>query len=259
MPAKDQKVTHDNDKITIYRPSFKSLAFATYNEDLFRKISSVTWYVVRSNSGKEYLKSDKYGLLHQLVFRHFYGEDVLNKAYENGYVIDHLDNDGYMCVYENLALIPKKENSAKGFTYDIEREEAIDNFSINITRDMKTKEFQISIAFNKPANLVLDNKIIPLSTLYLRYGTDFKTVFLDARSIINDLNTVGKINFANLRNTGYDYRKAEIIFSNYKEVETGIIVRNGKIYFVQDSPKIKLIKPAHNKELHKRHMTNITD
>jgi hypothetical protein len=110
MPVNDQKITHDGKTITINRPTFRYLAFVTYTEDLYKMVASTTWTKVMSDTGKEYLKSTKLGLLHQLVIRYFYGEDVLNEAYKNGYVIDHLDNNGYDCTYENLTLIPKKEN-----------------------------------------------------------------------------------------------------------------------------------------------------
>ena len=252
MPVKDQKVTHNNEIITINRPSFKSLAFATYTEELFEKISSVTWSVSRSKTGKEYLISSKFGYLHQLVMAYFYGEDVLKEAIGNGYVIDHLDNNGYECTYENIVLIPKKENSAKGLTFDIERKEAIDNFSINITRDFETKEFQISVIFNKPFDFIINNERIPIAVLYLRYGIDYKTAFIDARAILNDLNSFGEIILENLRNIGYDFRKADIVFVKHEELESGFVVRNGQIYAVQGSSKTRFIKVKHNKELHKK-------
>ena len=250
MAVKDQRVTHGNGHITIYRDPFKCLASATYDQELFEKISSVTWGIVRSKTGKEYVKSTKYGLLHQLVINHFYGEEVLKEAYKNDYVIDHLDNNGYNCTYENLALIPKKENSAKGLTYDIERQEATENYALNITRDIESKEFQISIAFNKPADLKINGESIPLHILYLRYGIDFKTAFIDARSIINDLNSRSVINFANLRNTGIDYRKAECIYATKEEIEAGMIIRDGKVAFIQGSPNFMCVKAAHNANLH---------
>lgn len=248
------QVTYDNEKITISRPCFKCVAFATYTEELYEKISSVTWTVKRSDTDKEYLKSTKFGLLHQLVIEHFYGKEVLSEAYVNDYVIDHLDNNRYECTYENLALIPKKENSAKGLTYDIERKEVIRKFSINITRDMATKEFQISVIFNQPYNLIskLDNGVIPLHVLYFRYGSDYKTAFIDARGILHDLNSIGIIDFANLRYTAWDYRKAEMVYAQPEEIKTGIVVKDGQIYFVQGSPNILCIKVAHNKELHQK-------
>lgn len=251
MTVKDQKVTHDEEIITISRPKFKCPAFVTYTEELFKQISSVTWIVARSKTGKEYLKSSKYGLLHQLVVNYFYGADVLKEAYANDYVIDHLDNNGYDCTYENLALIPKKENTAKGLTYDIEREQSLENFSINITKDFNTQEFQISIYFNKTSDIVIKNERIPLVTLYLRYGTDYKTAFIDARSILNDLNTGSFLRLSNLRYKGFDYCKAEVIFAKNEEIEAGFLMKDGQLYMIQCSPKTKLIKGKHYKDLHK--------
>lgn len=61
-----------------------------------------------------YLKSSKYGLLHQLVIKHFYGPDILKAAYKSKYIIEYIDNNGYECTYKNLALVPKKLNTSKG-------------------------------------------------------------------------------------------------------------------------------------------------
>ncbi len=117
MPKGDQKVTHSGNTIMISRPSFNYLALVTYAKDLYSMIASTTWTKETSEKGKEYLRSTKYGLLHQLVISYFYGEGALLEAYKSDYVIDHLDNNGYDCTCENLALIPRKENSAKGLTY----------------------------------------------------------------------------------------------------------------------------------------------
>lgn len=251
MAVKDQKVTHNGKQITIFRPSFKHLASATYDDELFKKIASVTWSVSRSRTGKEYLKSKKYGLLHKLVYSHFFGQDVLDEAYKEGFVIDHLDNNGYECICENLALIPKRENTAKGLTLDIERNETIDWFTLNITCDFETREFQIAIIFNQIFIGVINKVKIPLQALYFRYGTDYKTVLIDARAIINDLNTLKMLNFDNLRHISYDYDRAEIVPATLEEIESGIIMKDGKPYFIQGSPKYKFIKLPHNEELHR--------
>jgi hypothetical protein len=252
MPVKDQKVTHDGEKITISRPCFKRLAFATYTAELYNQISSVTWSVARSETGKEYLKSTKYGQMHQLIIEHFYGKEVLKEAYANNYVIDHLDNNGYENIYENLALIPRKENSAKGLTYDIERKEAMRKFVVNITKDMGTGEFQVSVIFNIPFNLIsrVDNTIVPLHVLYFRYGTDYKTAFIDARGILNDLDANGSIDFGNLRYKTYDFRKTEVVYAEPEEIKNGMFFKDSQVYFIQGSPHTMCVKVPHNKELH---------
>lgn len=252
MPKKDQKVTHDGEVITISRPQFKHLVFATYTEELFNQISSVTWFIAKSKNGKEYVKSSKYGYLHHLVVKHFYGNDVFNDAIKSNMVIDHLDNNGYENTYENLAIIPRNENSAKGLTFDIERNEAKRKFVINITKDMETEEFQISVIFNIPYNLISSEKnySIPLHVLYFRYGTDYKTAFMDARSILNDLNMNGIIDFSKFRYKDFTYREAKVVHVKPEELNNGTFIIDGHVYLVQGSPHIILTKVRHNKELH---------
>jgi|GEM_PF-6898841 len=254
MPAKDQKITHDNKVIKISRLRFNCVAFAPYTKNLYDIITSTTWTVTSSTSKtkKKYLKSKKYGLLHQLIIKHFYGEDTLNEAYKIGFVIDHLNNDGFDCRYENLALISKRENSAKGLTYDIEREESIWKFAINITKDFDTKEFQVSMAFNQPTIFKIEDTEIQLAALYLRYGIDYKEVLIDARSIINDLNENMSFNLVNLRHKGFDYKKAEwLCIKNGEMISSGLMLRDGKLYIIQGSQGIYVRELCHNKELHK--------
>jgi hypothetical protein len=188
--------------------------------------------------------------LHQLVIKHFYGEEVLIEAYNINFIIEHIDNNGYVCTYENLALASKPLNTAKGFTYDKDRVAYIDRFSINFTKDRATEEYQISIAFNIAANYVINDKIIPIHVLYLKYGSDYKTTFLDAQSILNDLATSKHLSLANTRASKVCYRPVEIIRLSEEELKRGIINRDGVIMFIQDHPNVQLIKPAHSKELH---------
>ncbi|MBZ9622943.1 HNH endonuclease [Clostridium sp. FP2] len=250
MPKADQKVAIRGDKIEIIRSSYKKIAFATYDKELFDKISSVTWTLTKDSGGKEYIVSKKYGSLHRLVVAHFYGEDYVTEAYKQGYVIDHMDNNGYECTYENLVTIPRKENVAKGQTYDIERKESIRKFAINITRDFNTKEFQISVIFNKHIDIVENDIVTPLSVIYFKYGTDYKTTFIDARSIINDLNSGGKLNLGHLRCDKYSYKKAEIVFASKEDIESGMYIKDGKMYIIQGSPSTIMLKTNHNKGLH---------
>lgn len=253
MPKKDQKVYVRNSKIMIFRDSFTREAVTTYDKNLLKKIESVTWTVKRSKTGKEYLYCNKYGTLHKLVASHFYGDDIIKKAYENDFVIDHLDNDGYDCTFNNLVIISRYENSAKGLTYDIKRKESSNIFSINITRDFSTKEFQIAIVFNKHGTLIEDNNLVPLGSIHFRYGEDFYTAFYDAQFIINTLNNNMELDIKLLR--CQEVCICNLVRDEYvtkEEYDSGFCVRDGEQYFIQNNPNVIILKTNHNEDLHKR-------
>lgn len=65
------------------------------------------------------------------------------------------------------------------------------------------------------------------------------------------MNNGSFLSFSNLRYKGFNYRKADVIFAKNEEIESGFLVRDGQLYMIQGSPKTKLIKGKHNKDLHK--------
>ena len=50
--------------------------------------------------------------------RKWYGDDEYEKMKSDGYVVDHMDNDGYNCCIDNLCSLIDDENKAKGMTVD---------------------------------------------------------------------------------------------------------------------------------------------
>jgi hypothetical protein len=246
MPVKDQVVKVTGDRIEISRPTFNSLGMITYDEDLLKKVQSVTW----SKSGK-YLKSHKLKLtLHQLAIKHFYGDEVLEEAYKNKMVVDHIDNNSYDCTYENLALIPKDLNTAKGQTFDKERKQLLRMFAINITKDRDTDEFQISVLFNTPTTLLFKGENIKLSVIYLRYGKDFRTAFNDANTILTDLVNTGRLDFRYVHASNFMFRQAYEFELTEDEVNGVYIIREGQFYMLQGTGKAYGVKAGHIKELH---------
>lgn len=68
----------------------------------------------------------------------------------NGYMVDHMDNNGYNCCVENLFFLLENENKAKGFALDQYSKEKT-HIALTLCRDFETKHFQITIVFNYPA------------------------------------------------------------------------------------------------------------
>lgn len=170
----------NNDVITISRTDWDKSAFASYREDYFEELSTATW----SKSGN-YLKNSSLGLLHRYIMAKWYGEEELNKFTESGYVVDHLNNDGFDCKISNLEFLKKHHNTAKGQMFDIKTRELRKQIAVSIAKDFSTGCYQIIIACNtkliytEPSG----NKFIVESIKFL-YDCDYGIVINEAENIL---------------------------------------------------------------------------
>ena len=58
-----------------------------------------------------YLRCTKIGLsLHEFVLGFIYGAENIDKMQAEGNIIEHLDNDGLNCTYENLHILSEDMN-----------------------------------------------------------------------------------------------------------------------------------------------------
>lgn len=247
MPVRDQKVEIVGDSIHILRKQFNVMAFATYKQELYEKIRLYTW-----TPASGYIKSSKLKMsLHKFLMVEKYGEEVIQEAYANDFVIDHINNDGMDCRYTNLALIPSRLNVAKGQTYDIDRLENQHNFAINFSRDEESSEYQISVAFNKHCNFQRGDEVIPITGMYLRYGQDYKTTFLDAQIIVNDLLSGGTIEIPKLHTSKVLLNKAILLRLTEEEMKGDFVMRDGQVFMIQGRESSFTTQLAHNSELHR--------
>ncbi len=247
MPAKDQVIKVEGEKITILRKKFGVLAFTSFSEEIYESLRQTTW-----TPSEGYMRSQKYGSLHKHVMALKYGEDVIKEAYESDFVIDHINNNGFDCVYTNLEIIPRKLNSAKGLTYDEERKKYIDFFALNFSKDEDTNEFQIGIGFNKPIDIVVNGEKSPLASIYFRYGKDYKTTFLEAHSILNELVKTKSLKLTNLSAERILIKPAEgLKLSEGESLKIGFIMRDSRVNIIQGSSHARIVQVPHNKDLHK--------
>ena len=184
MPHKS-KNTFDisGDVIFIHHPEWNFVATATIREDYKEEFQSVTW---SKNGG--YLYSSKLKeYLHIYIIKKWYGVEVYEQMKKDGYVIDHMDNNGFNCCIDNLFFLMENENIAKGHTVDKYSEEKA-HIALTLCRDFETQLFQITIAFNYPAIAKISTLDDPalIDIAFLLYNRDYPEVINDARTILYD-------------------------------------------------------------------------
>lgn len=171
------------DTISITRPEWDFVAYATVREDYLDEIQSVTWGL----KNNRYPYNSKLGTLHSYVMKKWYGEDFCEEMKQHGFVIDHMDNVSSNCCIDNLCFLSNAYNKAKGFTFD---QENIDKryIALTMSKDFNTDLYQISIVFNYPATLNPEcfDKPAIVELAYLLYEGDYRQVIIEAENILLD-------------------------------------------------------------------------
>lgn len=171
------------DKILISHPNWDFIASATIRDDYAEELQSVTWTKVG-----EYLYSNKLEkYLHIYIMRKWYGDDTYEEMKDNGYVVDHMDNNGHNCCVDNLCFLIEDENKAKGMTLD-KRSADKSHIALSMFKDFETQLFQITVVFNYPAKLILSNLERPavVELAFFLYDCEYEMVINDARAIMYD-------------------------------------------------------------------------
>ncbi len=173
----------NGDLVTISNPKWGFVATASIRDDYYDELISSTW----SKKG-DYLYSNKLDTyLHIYIMKKWYGEDVYQQMKLDGYVVDHMDNDGYNCRISNLCFLLDDENKAKGMTVD--KMSANKSYiALSMYKDFQTQLFQMTIFFNYPATAVISalEKPAVVSLAYFLYDCEYEMVINDARSVLYD-------------------------------------------------------------------------
>lgn len=112
------EITEVGDVYELRRDQWKgNTARISKDPSLLEEVKKYTWtYCVGKHP---YLRSSKLGLsLHKFVLGFIYGADTIDQMQAEGNIIEHLDNDGLNCTYENLHILSEDMNKAKAFSID---------------------------------------------------------------------------------------------------------------------------------------------
>lgn len=267
----DEKVSLSisNGKIAINIDGTGKLAFVTYSEELFEIIKNARFSVpdTQERIGKyKYPYSNEYKkTLHQIVFDYYFGEEHRTRAYELGYIIEHLDNDGFNCDISNLFVLKKVKNTYKGWNFDKEVKSALPVIALKIYHILKNKTFQITIAFNQTFNNQNSGKTI--DKIKLLYDYNYEIVLQDAEQILESIVNTGRIDF-NAWKELYRFKDIRVSHSpdivlTEEEKKQGfgtLIFRGGKTYIsIGESEESigRIISTSYDKDWDLRSKTQI--
>ncbi len=229
-----------NGNVHIFKEGWGKIAEVTYREDYYEELTSVTW---TQNNG--YIRNSKLGLLHRYMMEKWYGKEVLNEMTEKGWVVDHMNNEGYDCRISNLEFLSFRHNVAKGQTLDVESQEMWKHIALNLFKDFSTGLYQISIGFNDSIYFMdmkkKETRLI--NRLYLLYDCDYRLVINDAEKILLEYQTEKKFGLGSLNFVEYKCEFPPDI--QFTEQELDEIV-NGDRWFVERESQLYFVAGKHN-------------
>ena len=179
MPARKPKIERIGNMILLKRDQWKDHT-ATISDypGLLDEVMKYTWTYYESDH--PYLKCGKLNTsLHKFVLAFLYGADQLNHMLSNDNIIEHLDNDGLNCAYDNLHIISADYNKAKAFTIDKERalEPDIPSFITDVYYSHEKHYYQMQVFFNRDVFYNQSNGQ-PIEELLFQYN-DFRSLYID--------------------------------------------------------------------------------
>lgn len=226
MPSKN-RFERFEDEIHIFRDAWNQAAMTTFREDYYDELTSVTW---TANNG--YLFNRKLGLLHRYIMGKWYGVETVQKLLQQGWVVDHMNNDGFDCRISNLEFLLSRHNVAKGQTVDVEIEKLRWHIALTLYKDFSTGFYQIHIGCNDPILFVNSEtgEVRNLARLKLLYNCDYRIVINDAEQILLNYDLYKKVPIDMLQCVDWKAEFFERFEISQEEIGRPIIERNGKMY-----------------------------
>lgn len=248
-----------NEKISINIKGLHKLAFVNYTEELYEMMKKARFRVPKTPEAIEkyaYLYSNEYKkYLHQIVYDCYFGEGIRKRLYKDGYIIEHLDNDGFNCDISNLYALKKIKNTYKGQYFDKESSKALPITALKIYHIIENQTFQITIFFNQTFTNDIFKKT--LDSIRLLYHYNYEIVLQDAEQILESIVNTNHINLDQWKKL---YRFNDIEIKHAPEIELteeekkqeygSMIFRDGKAYLLigQSEESVGLINSIHYKK-----------
>lgn len=182
--AKGMDIKIESNRVELQREQWQgNVAYISNYPGLLDEVKKYTWTYIRQ--GHSYLKcSELETSLHKFVLQFLYGKEKLDEMLGKSNIIEHLDNNGLNCAYENLHVVSEDMNKTKAFSIDkrnaeLKAGEIVDIPALitDVYYSHKEKYFQLQVFFNK--NIVFNkttNKFV--QGFIFRYN-DFNSLFID--------------------------------------------------------------------------------
>lgn len=259
MP-KPMNIKIEGDRVKLQREQWKgNFAYISNYPGLLDEVKKHTWTYTENDH--PYLNCSELKVsLHKFVLEFLYGKEKLDEMIGNFNIIEHLDNNGLNCTYENLHVLSSDMNKAKAFSIDkknaaLEAGEIADIPAMitDVYYSHKNKYFQLQIFFNK--NLVIHKTTSNVvESLFLIYD-NFDDLFIDWLYCFECIKKE-EFNLNKHHACKVYLKEATLIELKEDEKESVIIERDGRKYLIiRTDPKngpVAFLRHTSMKKLEKK-------
>ena len=174
--------------------------------------------------------------MHKFVLQFLYGKEKLDEMIGKSNIIEHLDNNGLNCTYENLHVLSEDMNKTKAFSIDkmsaaVEAGEitSIPALITDVYYSHEKKYFQLQVFFNK--NIVFNKSTNSIVESFILQYSNFENLFIDwlycFECIKNEEFDISKNHAVRVYET-----EAPLIELKEEEKNATMVERNGKYYLI---------------------------
>lgn len=183
MP-KPMDIEIGNDRIKLQREQWRgNSAYISNYPGLLDEVKKYTWTYTEGTHpylNCSILKTS----LHKFVLQFLYGKEKIDEMLGKSNVIEHLDNNGLNCTYENLHVLSGDMNKTKAFSID-KRNAALQAGEItdipalitDVYYSHENRYFQLQVFFNK--NIVFNADTGEIVEFFIFHYHDFDSLFND--------------------------------------------------------------------------------
>lgn len=170
--------------IELKRAQWKGkVAYISNYPGLLDEVRKYTWTYAEGKHA--YLVCSKLNVsLHKFVLQFLYGKEKLDEMIGQDNIIEHLDNNGLNCTYENLHVLSEDMNKAKAFSIDKKNAAIKDGKFVDIPAlitDVYYSHakgiFQLQVFFNK--DVVFNKQTNKYVESFVFHYNDFDNLFID--------------------------------------------------------------------------------
>lgn len=230
------KIEIENDRIRLQREQWKGkFAYISNYPGLLDEVKKYTW--TYTDNKHPYLNCSALNIsLHKFVLQFLYGKEKLDEMIGKSNIIEHLDNNGLNCTFENLHVLSEDRNKAKAFSIDkknaaLEAGEIVDIPALitDVYYSHKDKYFQLQVFFNK--NIVFHKETNKYVERFIFQYNDFDSLFIDW---LYCFECIKKEEFDFYKNNAVRAYAKDVTFIELREDEKDatIVERDGKYYLV---------------------------
>ena len=235
MP-KSMNIEIEGNQVRLQREQWSgNVAYISNYPGLLEEVKKYTW--TYTSSGHPYLNCSKLNIsLHKFVLQFLYGEEKLNEMLGKENIIEHLDNNGLNCTYENLHVLSEDMNKAKAFSIDKKSAAleasgpaTIPALVTDVYYSHEMKYFQLQVFFNK--NLVFNASTKRIVERVLFQYCDFDSLFIDWLYCLDCIKTEKFDVYKHHANRVYVTDAPHLVLRE-DENDAAFVKREGKYYLV---------------------------